>query len=158
MIDTHCTGNGSAGGQKPARPGYAITVKQVRGILERTQAELATALGVSERAVQSYEQGWRSVPVRVMIQLLVLLALYRKQTMDDMACWKIRKCTLEQREQCAGFTVGRGQFCWFIGSHKCRPAAEVDPRNLLPCMSCPVVQRLLQGPGSYRRTHAVRKS
>jgi DNA-binding XRE family transcriptional regulator len=34
----------------------AETVKRIRGILSRTQAELAVALGVSEKAVQSYEQ------------------------------------------------------------------------------------------------------
>src|ERR1039458_2407976 len=70
----------------------AARVKRIRGILSCTQAKLAVALGVSGKAVQSYEQGWREVPARVMIQLLVLLALYRKQTMDDVPCWEIRKC------------------------------------------------------------------
>lgn len=111
----------------------------------RTQIELATALGVSEKAVQSYEQGWREVPVRVMIQLLVLLALYRRHTMDDVPCWEIRKCSPAQREHCASFTVGRGQFCWFVGSKDCRPAATGNVDAILPCMDCPVVQRLLAG-------------
>lgn len=123
----------------------AETVKRLRGILERTQAELANALGVSEKAVQSYEQGWRDVPVRVMIQLLVLLALYRRHTMDDVPCWEIRKCDPAQRERCASFTVGRGQFCWFVGSKDCRPAASGNADSILPCMECPVVRRLLAG-------------
>jgi DNA-binding transcriptional regulator YiaG len=123
----------------------AETVKRLRGILERTQAELANALGVSEKAVQSYEQGWRDVPVRVMIQLLVLLALYRRHTMDDVPCWEIRKCDPAQRERCASFTVGRGQFCWFVGSKECRPPSSGDSDPVLPCMECPVVRRLLAG-------------
>ena len=123
----------------------ASTVKQIRGILGRTQAEMAAALGVSSKAVQSYEQGWRAVPVRVMIQFLVLLALYRKQAMDDVPCWEIRKCPAAQREQCASFTVGRGQFCWFIGSKNYRPADSDAPAPFLPCMDCPVVKRLLKG-------------
>ncbi|MBL7077938.1 MAG: helix-turn-helix transcriptional regulator [Kiritimatiellae bacterium] len=122
-----------------------MTVKRIRKILGRTQAELARALGISEKAVQSYEQGWRDVPVRVVIQLLLLLALYRKQSLDDVPCWEIRKCTPEQREGCASFTVGRGQFCWFIGSKDCHPVLEDDDDLLLPCMKCPVVQRLLTG-------------
>ncbi len=126
------------------RPDHAATVKHVRGILGRTQAELANALGVSEKAVQSYEQGWRDVPVRVLIQLLLLLALYRRRMMDDVPCWEIRKCSPARRERCASFTVGRGQFCWFIGSKDCRPAPSGhDP--VLPCMDCPVVRRLLAG-------------
>ena len=123
----------------------ASTVKHIRGMLGRTQTELATALGVSAKAVQSYEQGWRDVPVRVMIQLLVLLALYRKHTMDDVPCWEIRKCTATQRERCASFTVGRGQFCWFVGSKDGRPVASGNGGAILPCMDCPVIQRLLRG-------------
>ena len=114
-------------------------------MLGRTQLELATALGVSVKAVQSYEQGWRDVPVRVMIQLLVLLALYRKHTMDDVPCWEIRKCTVAQRERCASFTMGRGQFCWFVGSTDARPSASCTTDAILPCMGCPVIQRLLKG-------------
>jgi len=123
----------------------AATVKHIRGILGRTQAELATALGVSAKAVQSYEQKWRDVPVRAMIQLIVLLALYRKHTMDDVPCWEIRKCAAAQRERCASFTVGRGQFCWFIGSKECRPVPDGKEAGILPCMKCPVIQRLLKG-------------
>jgi len=131
--------------EKSPADGHAMTVKRIRKILGRTQAELSHALGISEKAVQSYEQGWRDVPVRVIIQLLLLLALYRKQSMDDVPCWEICECTAEQREHCASFTVGRGQFCWFIGSKDCRPAVELDTDALLPCIACPVVQRLLTG-------------
>ena len=132
---------------KPARKGRdrSATIKHIRGILGRTQSELATALGVSSKAVQSYEQGWRDVPVRVMIQLLVLLALYRRQVMDDVPCWEFRKCTPAQREKCPSFTVGRGQFCWFISSGTCRPEPSGSPDVLLPCMECPVIRRLLAG-------------
>lgn len=111
----------------------------------RTQSELASALGVSPKAVQSYEQGWRDVPIRVLIQLLVLLALYRKRTLDDVPCWELRKCAAAQREKCASFTVGRGQFCWFVGSEDCRPAKDRKANPALPCMDCPVVKRLLAG-------------
>ncbi|MEI6148131.1 MAG: helix-turn-helix transcriptional regulator [bacterium] len=121
----------------------ATTLKHIRGILGRTQAELANAMGLSAKAVQSYEQGWREVPVRVMIQLLILLALFRKHTMDDVPCWEIRKCNPAHRSRCASFTMGRGQFCWFVGSRHCLPARRKRSGSFLPCMDCPVIRRLL---------------
>ena len=131
--------------QLKTKPPRANTVRNIRRIMGRTQKEMASAFGISTKTVQSYEQGWRKVPVRAMIQLLVLLALYRKQTMDDVPCWEIRKCSLARRETCASFTVGRGQFCWFIGSKDCRPDSPASTESLFPCMDCPVVQRLLTG-------------
>lgn len=123
----------------------AASVKHIRNIMGRTQAELASALGVSQKAIQSYEQGWRDVPVRIMIQLLILLALYQKRTLDDVPCWEIRKCAPVKREKCTSFTVGRGQFCWFVGSANCRPTSRKNTGPILPCLKCPVVQRLLAG-------------
>ncbi len=123
----------------------AQTLKDVRATLGRTQAELANALGISVKAVQSYEQGWRSVPARVLIQLVVLLALYRKHSMADVPCWEIRDCPVEMRETCAAYTIGKGQFCWFVGNKDCKPPHPAEPEDALPCMSCPVVQRLLRG-------------
>lgn len=140
---------------EPIRPGgnRAATIKKIRSILGRTQGELARALKVSEKAIQSYEQGWREVPARVMIQLFVLLALYRKQTMDDVPCWEIRKCEPAIRDTCASFTVGRGQFCWLIGSETCHPPVADKVEPILPCISCPVVLRLLAG---WRQSFADR--
>lgn len=127
------------------REDRAAAVRRIRAIMGRTQSELASALGVSEKAIQSYEQGWREVPLRAMIQLLVLLALYRKQSMDDTPCWELRKCNESQREHCASFTVGNGQFCWFVGSKDCRPVRKARTAPAFPCAACPVVRRLLTG-------------
>lgn len=130
---------------RPIAADRATSVKQIRTIMDRTQAEVASALGVSHKAIQSYEQGWRDVPIRVMIQLLVLLALHQKRTLDDVPCWEIRNCAPGKREKCTSFTVGRGQFCWFVGSANCRPTSRKNTGPILPCMKCPVVKRLLGG-------------
>lgn len=148
--DNDTTGQGGTGTPDPVDPASgdrsrAAAVRRIRGILGRTQAELAVALGVSEKAVQSYEQGWRDPPTRVLIQLFVLLALYRRQALDETPCWEIRKCSTSQRETCDAFTIGRGQFCWMIGSRNCVPASSEQPEPAMPCISCPVVQRLLAG-------------
>jgi len=36
---------------------------QIRSGLEKTQDQLAQLLGISIKAVQSFEQGWRNIPV-----------------------------------------------------------------------------------------------
>jgi DNA-binding XRE family transcriptional regulator len=120
----------------------ADMVKRIRKQMGRTQAELGTALSVSTKAVESYEQGWRQVPVRVMIQLLVLLAIHRRHPIDDLPCWKIRRCSRDARDRCPSYTIGDGHFCWFVGAGSCRPAR--DNNHVLPCMGCPVIRRLLK--------------
>jgi DNA-binding XRE family transcriptional regulator len=134
--------------QKTASRSQTGIIRNIRHTLGRTQGELALALGVSEKCVQSYEQGWRSTPVRVTIQLLVLLALYRKQYMGDILCWEIKRCQPEARKKCAAFTVGRGQFCWFIGAKARSSKCGDSGAGISSCMRCEVVKRLLQGPGS----------
>ena len=121
----------------------ARTVRKIRAVLGRTQAELAKALSVSVKTIQSYEQGWRRAPVRVMIQLLVLLSIQRRQVLQDVPCWELRKCPLETRARCPAFTMGRGQFCWFIGAKMCPPLRPLQGERVLACMDCPVIQRLL---------------
>lgn len=121
-----------------------VTVKNVRKILGITQAQLASALGISAKAVQSYEQGWRDTPDRVMIQLLVLLAMHRRKTMEDVPCWEIRHCNEEQRNSCPCFTVGQGLFCWLLGSRTCQSEGNGEDRALV-CSNCDVAQRLIRG-------------
>ncbi|MDP6523591.1 MAG: helix-turn-helix domain-containing protein [Kiritimatiellia bacterium] len=121
-----------------------VTVKNVREILGITQTELASALGISAKAVQSYEQGWRDTPDRVMIQILVLLAMYRRKTMKDVPCWEIRHCSEDQRSVCPSFTICQGLFCWLLGSRVCKPEEPAESKTLA-CSNCSVAQRLLKG-------------
>ena len=128
--------------------GRGRTVKAIRGVLGRTQAEVACALGISAKAIQSYEQGWRVPPTRVLIQLLVLLAIQRRHRVDGHPCWTLRDCPAATRATCPAFTVGRGQFCWFIGAKRCLPRRRDDRlAGTLACMDCPVILRLLEGAG-----------
>ena len=123
----------------------AQTVSNIRQTLGRTSTELAKALGISEKVLADYEKQRKPVPTRVMLQLLVLLALHRRPSMQDTPCWEITHCRPEDREQCACFTVGQGQMCWFVGRKTCVQANPAAKNDLLPCMSCKVIQRLLKG-------------
>ena len=48
-----------------------MKLKEIRARLEMTQVEFADSLGITLRALQSYEQGWRKVPNTV-IRLITL--------------------------------------------------------------------------------------
>ncbi len=124
----------------------ATIVQQIRSVLGHNQSGLATVLGVSAKAVQSYEQGWRSVPKWVMLQLMILLALYRRQTMDDIPCWETVRCPAATRDRCVAFDIGRGQFCWFIGNRISAPPCAGENSGQLSCLRCRVFERLLRGP------------
>ena len=53
------------------------TFVSLRAKLGKTQKSLAELLGVSLKAVQSYEQGWRSIPIHVERQLFFLVVKVR---------------------------------------------------------------------------------
>ncbi len=59
---------------------------QIRQYLGKTQSQMAQLLGTSPKAIQSFEQGWQSVPVHIERQLLFLMALNYSQK-------KTRLCT-----------------------------------------------------------------
>jgi DNA-binding XRE family transcriptional regulator len=58
--------------------------KRFRKKLEKTQRQMAQLLGVSIKAVHSYEQGWRSVPVHVERQIFFLVSRLKKNNSDRM--------------------------------------------------------------------------
>jgi DNA-binding transcriptional regulator YiaG len=137
----------SVAGQEPSR---AELIRQVRRGFGVTQTQLAAAMGTSAKAIQSYEQGWRNVPTRVLMQLFVLLAVHRRRQVDKVPCWEIMNCPPKAREECPSYTIGDGQFCWLMAgaSGRCqwRPAAPAtgSPKDVLPCSSCEVIRRLLR--------------
>ena len=119
----------------------------IRKEFGRTQAELATALGISTKAVQSYEQGWRRLPTKVLIQLFVLLAIFRSRNHDKVPCWETVDCPDAKRASCPSYTIGDGQFCWFVAAKSCKPDpafSEDGAGGGFPCMHCAVIQRLLK--------------
>ena len=58
---------------------------QIRQHLGKTQKQMAQLLGTSPKAIQSFEQGWRRVPVHSERRLLFLMALRSSQKRKDQA-------------------------------------------------------------------------
>ncbi|HSO18573.1 MAG TPA: helix-turn-helix transcriptional regulator [Desulfosarcina sp.] len=97
----------------------ATEFSRYRRKLNKTQKQMAQLLGTSIKAIHSYEQGWRTIPVHVERQLYFLLT--RKLCAGNSAgpCWKARACPPEQREQCPAWEFSTGDLCWFINGTIC---------------------------------------
>lgn len=113
--------------------------KFIRKHLHRTQKEMSGLLATSLRTVQSFEQGWRKVPVHVERQLLFLYVMKRREENHVPSCWEIRKCSPPLRQTCPAFEFHCGHLCWFLNGTLCRGRAQVTWANKIKiCRSCEV--------------------
>ena len=116
-------------------------LRSVREALRKSQAELADLLGLSVRAIQSYEQGWRRTPLGVQKMTLLLLCLQRRNGRAlPSPCWVTRGCDAETRAACSSREFGGGRFCWLFSSatQRCK-ASDGSDGSLEPCLRCPVM-------------------
>ena len=117
---------------------------QIRQFLGKNQRELARLLCVSPRAIQSFEQGWRTIPASAERQLLFLLSLKRSSDKRVGYCWDIRDCPAEWRENCAAWEYRAGHFCWFINGTFCQGEfQEKWGKKIELCRRCEVFQPML---------------
>lgn len=112
--------------------------------LNKTQKQTAELLGTSIKAVHSYEQGWRSVPVHAERQILFLYARKRENVEKLNPCWKIKKCPRELKERCPAWEFHFGKLCWFINGTVCEGTAQKDwKEKMRTCRKCEVFIPLL---------------
>ena len=114
--------------------------KKIRAKLEKTQKELAQLLGVSIKAIHSYEQGWRKIPHHIERQLLFLLS--RITSEDDRPsdkCWDIMHCPDKMLKNCPAWEFKSGELCWFINGTKCSGKAHNSwEEKMKGCRKCKV--------------------
>ena len=119
------------------------TFSTLRTKLGKTQKSLAELLGVSLKAVQSYEQGWRSIPVHVERQLYFLVVNQRTDSPSKRKdCWTQKKCT--RKKECPAWEFQAGHLCWFLSGTLC--ACTVDKNwkeKVATCRTCDVLNALL---------------
>ncbi len=114
-----------------------------------TQAEVARALGVSKKAVESYEQGWREIPERTLKLLLTFVVMKRAGGNDGLSrspCWEVMNCPASVRETCMCGRVGDGRLCWLLSQSDCRRQREHIGSPTMACVSCPVLRPYLDLP------------
>lgn len=113
--------------------------------LGKTQKQMAELLGSSTKAIQGYEQGWRSVPPHVERQVFFLLS--RRQQKDGrppQPCWKIKKCPPERKKQCPAWEFQAGELCWFINGTICECKAQKSwKEKMVLCRKCEVLTPFL---------------
>ncbi|MFH1020543.1 MAG: helix-turn-helix transcriptional regulator [Pseudomonadota bacterium] len=110
--------------------------------LGKTQKQLAELLGSSTKAIQGYEQGWRSVPTHVDRQIFFLLSRQRQKDncKKPLPCWEIKKCPQERREQCPAWEFQAGELCWFINGTICECKAQKNWKEKMNiCRDCEVL-------------------
>jgi DNA-binding XRE family transcriptional regulator len=115
----------------------------IRKKLDKTQKDLASLLGISLKAVCSYEQGWRPIPVHVERQLIFLLAKKIGPRKDTANCWEIRNCPEEKKKQCPAWEFNSGDFCWFISGTICNNTTHTTwDKKIEVCNKCVVMKKL----------------
>lgn len=118
--------------------------KDFRKKLGKTQAQMAQLLGVSLKAVHSYEQGWRSVPAAVERQMYFLRVRQNSQTGRLKACWQVKKCPPGKKKQCPAWEFGAGELCWFINGTICDGVAQKNWKEKMKiCKTCDVFGPLI---------------
>lgn len=116
---------------------------KARAKLGKTQKALAELLGVSLKAVQSYEQGWRTVPIHVERQLFFLLVSQRgSSTKKRKDCWTLKKCG--HKKECPAWEFQAGNLCWFLSGTLCECAADKNWKEKMQvCRECDLLSTLL---------------
>jgi DNA-binding XRE family transcriptional regulator len=110
----------------------------IRHHLGKTQNQIAQLMGTSLKAIQSFEQGWRNIPVYAERQALFLLAS-KKLKKKDKPCWVIRKCPREIRQNCPAWEFQVGHLCWFINGTICQGMVQKGRRQKMKiCRECQV--------------------
>jgi len=115
-----------------------------RNKLSKTQKRLAELLGVSLKAVHSYEQGWRSVPAHVERQILFMVSRMRDNIKANKPCWVRKKCPSELKRSCPAWEFLAGDLCWFVNGTVCGGAVQKNWHDKIRiCRSCEVLGSLL---------------
>jgi len=143
------------GAQESQRPGVNVSTgvyhvrsnefSSIRAYLGKTQKEVAQLLGTSLKAIQSFEQGWRRIPVHVERQTLFLLAHHLPLSGERRQnCWTAKRCPKETREQCPAWEYRLGHLCWFINGTICHGKFQGSwQKKMTLCRKCEVFQSLV---------------
>jgi len=122
--------------------------KYFRKKMGKTQNQIAVLLASSLKAVHSYEQGWRNIPVHVERQILFLVSQMNRKKIKP--CWSIKKCTPEQRKKCPTWEFRAGKFCWFINGTMCEGEAKKNWREKINfCRTCEVFNSIFDLPNKF---------
>ena len=118
--------------------------KILRKKLDKTQDQLAGLMGISLKAIQSYEQGWRKIPVYVERQLLFITSRMRNGSIKRIPCWTAKKCPSRLKKKCPAWEFRSGTLCWFINGTICEGEPQKNWKEKMEiCRKCDVFRSFL---------------
>jgi len=130
----------------------------IRKNLGKTQRQMSELLGISLKAVQSFEQGWRNIPGYVERLALFLLAMEMGTRERLTPCWEIRRCPPRMREMCPAWEFKSGHLCWFINGTICQGKPRVSwSHKIVLCKKCQVFGSLMKRWGLVSGHKQLRK-
>ena len=121
------------------------TTRQLRDRMGLSQREMAELLGVSKKAIESYEQGWRNVPPHVEQMVLLHTILLRGRDLRKVkACWQQKDYDRAVCAQCPARHIHAPGFCWLVTGTLCggKSTGSWKAKRKL-CLKCIVLKRLL---------------
>jgi len=115
----------------------------LRKRMNKTQKQMAQLLGTSLKAVHSYEQGWRTIPAHAERQILFLTSMWDRGKTGKKACWTVKRCPTEKRNNCPAWEYSAGDLCWFINGTICEGDVHKDWKSKMRiCRECTVYRDL----------------
>ncbi len=118
--------------------------KRARSILDKTQAEMALLLGLSVRAVHSYEQNWRNIPAYVERQVYFLLSRRSPVYSNLKPCWEVKNCPERLKNKCPAWEFHSGNLCWFINGTQCQGKNNRSwDEKIVQCRKCVMLKKHL---------------
>lgn len=118
--------------------------KNIRKKLKKTQKQMAQLLGTSIKAIHSYEQGWRTIPVHAERHILFLITRMSENLKNQKPCWTAMKCPAKRKKQCPAWEFKVGKLCWFINGTICEGEIQKNWKEKMKiCRSCEVLNSML---------------
>jgi DNA-binding XRE family transcriptional regulator len=118
-----------------------VEFTSARKQLKKTQREMAGMLGISLKAVHSYEQGWRVIPGHVERQVLFLLGCVTKGSRKGPQCWTLNKCPPSRKRNCPAWELRCGRLCWMVNGRYCQGTLMNSWKEKMAiCRNCVVMK------------------
>jgi DNA-binding XRE family transcriptional regulator len=120
---------------------------EIRSQLGKTQIKMSQLLGISVKAIQSFEQGLRKIPVHIERQMWFIFAMQKSQHIKKRPCWMIKKCPTEIKRNCPAWEFQVGHLCWFINGTICQgEVQDTWEKKMKICRQCEVFRSILPPP------------
>ncbi len=117
---------------------------EIRSQLGKTQKQMAQLLATSQKAIESFEQGWRNIHVHIERQVFFLLIILNSQNIKIRPCWSIQKCPIKIKRNCPAWEFQIGHLCWFINGTVCHGEVQESWKEKMKiCRRCEVFRDIL---------------